>query len=101
MEEKENVVVENEEVKEVKKESKDFRPYIKYVVILIVLALVFVGGCQLGEKRMQDSAIRYGAGEYFADATGKTHFRFIKSKDEKVAEDESKVIIQTPAETSK
>lgn len=110
MEEKENIVVSNEDGKvtvektEVKKVTMDIKPYVKYIVMLGVVALIFVGGCQLGEKRMQDSAIRYGAGEYYADATGKTHFRFIKAKDAEanvVATDTAKVIIEAPVVEAK
>lgn len=60
-------------------------------IITLIIFVLFIGisnfmaGCNHGEKRMQDSAVRYNAGEYYADTEGKVHFRFISIKENKTA----------------
>lgn len=68
----------------------------KETVLLCTLAVLaiflFIIGCEHGEHRMQDSAVRHGAGEYYSDTTGHTHFRFIKAKEDEI----EKNTIKTP-----
>lgn len=71
---------ENEEKKEDIKEESSKKYCVIAGIVILVMTCVYMLGCNQGEHRMQDSAVRYGAGEYYSDTTGKTHFRFFKKE---------------------
>lgn len=61
--------------------------------LLLVCVSLFIIGCTYGERRMQNNAVKYGAGEYFVDNEGHTHFRFLTNQNEMIA---SSTLINMP-----
>lgn len=59
------------------KNNKKISTIILLIIVTLICISIFVIGCEMGERKMQDSAVRYNAGEYYTDTLGRIHFRFI------------------------